>query len=75
MTTAKATPGVSAMEREDSTLFLDMVRRILEQEVAPFYEDWEEAHQVPRELWNKLGEAGLLGVDLPEEYGGSDAGP
>ena len=60
---------------EEYNLFLDSVRKILHQEVAPFYDDWEEAHQVPRELWNKLGEAGLLGVDLPEEYGGSDAGP
>ncbi|SET91249.1 Acyl-CoA dehydrogenase, N-terminal domain, partial [Marinobacter segnicrescens] len=55
---------------EEYNLFLDSVRKILHQEVAPFYDDWEEAHQVPRELWNKLGEAGLLGVDLPEEYGG-----
>src|SRR5690554_820296 len=62
-------------DREDHTLFLETVRRFLQQEVAPYYDAWEEAHQVPRELWNKLGDAGLLGVDLPEEYGGSAAGP
>lgn len=59
---------------EDKALFEEMVRRILQQEVAPDYEAWEEAHQVPRELWNRLGEAGLLGVDLPESLGGSEAG-
>ncbi len=64
----------SAVGNEDRALFEEMVRRILQQEVAPEYENWEEAHQVPRELWNRLGEAGLLGVDLPEELGGSGAG-
>ncbi len=59
---------------EDKALFEEMVRRILQQEVAPDYEAWEESHQVPRELWNRLGEAGLLGVDLPESLGGSEAG-
>ncbi|MBY4675347.1 acyl-CoA dehydrogenase family protein [Marinobacterium arenosum] len=59
---------------EDKALFEEMVRRILEQEVAPDYERWEQAHQLPRELWYRLGEAGLLGVDLPEALGGSAAG-
>ncbi|MBA4501322.1 acyl-CoA dehydrogenase family protein [Marinobacterium marinum] len=59
---------------EDRALFEEMVKRILQQEVAPEYERWEEAHQVPRRLWNTLGEAGLLGVDLPEALGGSNAG-
>jgi len=59
---------------EDRTAFQDMVRRILQQEVAPDYDAWEEAGQLPRELWCRLGEAGLLGVDLPESLGGSEAG-
>ena len=63
-----------AAEDEDRALFQEMVRRILQQEVAPDYEEWEAAHQLPREVWCKLGEAGLLGVDLPEALGGSGAG-
>lgn len=63
-----------AVGDEDQALFQEMVRRILQQEVAPDYESWEQAHQVPRELWRRLGEAGLLGVDLPEALGGSGAG-
>ncbi|QOR37290.1 acyl-CoA dehydrogenase [Billgrantia diversa] len=54
-------------------LFHDTIRRFLEQEVAPHYEAWEAAGEMPRSLWQKLGEAGLLGIDLPEEMGGSGA--
>src|ERR1700739_3655498 len=43
----------------------------LRKESTPNQERWAKNHQVDRELWNKLGDAGLLGLDLPEEYGGS----
>ncbi|MFE9580405.1 acyl-CoA dehydrogenase family protein [Nocardia sp. NPDC006044] len=39
-------------------------------ESTPNQERWAKQHMVDREFWNKLGAAGLLGVDLPEEYGG-----
>ncbi|TQM26465.1 acyl-CoA dehydrogenase family protein [Nocardia bhagyanarayanae] len=39
-------------------------------ESTPNQQRWAEQHMVDREFWNKLGAAGLLGVDLPEEYGG-----
>ncbi|AXQ27828.1 acyl-CoA dehydrogenase [Solimonas sp. K1W22B-7] len=51
----------------------DTVIRFLADEVEPHYEKWEKAGIVPRELYIKFGEAGLLCVDLPEEYGGSAA--
>jgi acyl-CoA dehydrogenase len=51
----------------------DTVVRFLADEVEPHYEQWEKAGIVPRELYDKLGAAGLLCVDLPEEYGGSAA--
>lgn len=41
------------------------------QEATPNQERWAKNHQVDREFWNKLGDAGLLGLDLPEEYGGA----
>jgi acyl-CoA dehydrogenase len=63
------------MDTEELTLFRDMTRRALEQEVAPHFEEWEEQHAVPRELWNKLGEAGLLCADMPEEYGAAGTSP
>ncbi|WP_368737549.1 acyl-CoA dehydrogenase family protein [Oceanospirillum sediminis] len=58
---------------EDFQLFKTMIHRILDQEVAPYFEQWEQDGQVPKALWRTLGEAGLLGVDMPEEYGGAGA--
>ncbi|MFD6196500.1 acyl-CoA dehydrogenase family protein [Mycobacteriaceae bacterium NPDC060252] len=43
----------------------------LRKESTPNQERWSTQHQVDREFWNKLGDAGLLGLDLPEEYGGA----
>ena len=43
----------------------------LRRESTPNQERWSAQHQVDREFWNKLGDAGLLGLDLPEEYGGA----
>ena len=63
------------MDNEELTLFRDMARRAFELEISPHFEQWEADHLVPRELWNKLGEAGLLCPDMPEEYGGAGASP
>jgi len=60
-------------EQADTELFQAMIVRALEQEVTPFYEQWEEAGEIPRSLWNTLGQAGMLGIDMPEEYGGAAA--
>lgn len=51
-------------------LFRDNVRRYVGNELAPRYPEWEEAESIPREVWNELGEAGLLCTDVPEDYGG-----
>ena len=51
-------------------LFRDNVRRFIQEEVEPHYEQWEKDEIFPREFWNKMGEHGFLAVDLPEEYGG-----
>jgi len=63
------------MDIEELTLFRDMAHRAFEQEIAPQFEQWEADHMVPRELWNRLGEAGLLCPDMPEEYGGAGTSP
>jgi len=63
------------MDNEELTLFRDMTRRALEQEVAPHFEEWEQNHMVPRQLWNTLGAAGLLCPDMPEEYGAAGTTP
>jgi alkylation response protein AidB-like acyl-CoA dehydrogenase len=54
-------------EHED---FRQTVRTFFEKEVTPHHDQWERDGIVPRELWLKAGEAGLLCFDVPEEYGG-----
>src|SRR3546814_11815923 len=51
----------------------DTVVRFLADQVEPHYEKWEKAGIFPKELYLQMGEAGLLCVDQPEEYGGIGA--
>ena len=50
--------------------FRDLVRTFIAKEVTPFHDQWERDGQVSREVWLAAGKAGLLGTDVPEEYGG-----
>lgn len=63
----------NTVNNEELELFRDMVLRFFEQEVHPHYEQWEKDHMVPRELWNTMGQAGLLCVDMPEKFGAAEA--
>ncbi len=54
----------------DYDLFRETVRRFISKEIEPHYADWEKAGMVPREVWLKAGEVGLLCPTVPEEYGG-----
>lgn len=46
------------------------VRRFVEAELVPHHDEWEKAGIVPREIWRKAGEIGMLCPSIPEEYGG-----
>ncbi|MDH4873541.1 acyl-CoA dehydrogenase [Pseudomonas sp. BN515] len=48
-------------------------RRFVEEEVAPFHAQWEKDKCVPRAVWRKAGELGMLLPSMPEEYGGPGA--
>ncbi|TQM37534.1 acyl-CoA dehydrogenase family protein [Pseudonocardia cypriaca] len=50
--------------------FRDLARTFIAKEVTPFHDQWERDGQVSREVWLAAGKAGLLGTDVPEEYGG-----
>jgi alkylation response protein AidB-like acyl-CoA dehydrogenase len=50
--------------------FRDLARRFIERHVAPYHARWEEEGIVDRAVWTEAGKAGLLGTDVPEEYGG-----
>ncbi|GAB3206975.1 acyl-CoA dehydrogenase family protein [Marinactinospora thermotolerans] len=52
-------------------LFRASVAEFLKREVTPFHPQWEKDGIVPREVWTKAGEVGLLGLGVPEEFGGS----
>jgi alkylation response protein AidB-like acyl-CoA dehydrogenase len=55
---------------EEHEMWRESVRRFVEQEIVPFHAQWEHDGIVPRELWLKAGEHGLLCCTVPERYGG-----
>jgi acyl-CoA dehydrogenase len=57
--------------REDHEMFRDQVRRFVETEIVPYHAQWERDGIVPKSLWLRAGEEGLLCVTAPEEYGGA----
>ncbi len=50
--------------------FRETVRRFVEDELVPFHAEWEKDKGVPREVWRRAGEVGILCPNIPEEYGG-----
>ena len=54
--------------------FRATVRRFIDKEVRPHVDEWEEAQQFPRELFQQFGALDLLGLKYPEQYGGTNAG-
>lgn len=55
---------------EEHEMWRESVRKFVEKEIVPHHERWEKEGIVPRELWLKAGEAGMLCCTVPEEYGG-----
>ncbi|WP_329236370.1 acyl-CoA dehydrogenase family protein [Streptomyces sp. NBC_00111] len=56
---------------EDHEAFRKAIRAFIAEEVTPHYTDWERQGHVPRELYRRLGALGVLGINVPEEYGGA----
>ncbi|MFE5739354.1 acyl-CoA dehydrogenase family protein [Streptomyces celluloflavus] len=56
---------------EDHEAFRETIRAFIEAEVVPVYDRWIEAGQAPRDFYKKLGELGVFGIEVPEEYGGA----
>ena len=55
---------------DEHEAFRSAVGTFLDKEVVPFHDQWEKDGVVDREVWRKAGGQGLLGLQLPEEYGG-----
>jgi len=60
------------MQEDDIRMFEDQVARFFDQHATDeAISRWRDNHVVDREMWTLAGEAGLLGLSLPEEYGGA----
>jgi alkylation response protein AidB-like acyl-CoA dehydrogenase len=59
---------------EDHEAFRDSVREFLRREVLPCVDEHADGRQIPRAVWLAAGAAGYLGLEIPEEHGGSEAG-
>lgn len=51
--------------------FRSQLRRFVSREITPHAEAWDEAGEIPRDLYQRAGAIGMLGVGFPEEYGGA----
>lgn len=56
---------------ETQKMVADMARDFAEQHIRPNIMKWDESQEFPLEVFKKMGELGLMGVLVPEEYGGS----
>jgi acyl-CoA dehydrogenase len=56
---------------EDHESFRQLARDFIEKEVVPHYPDWEKAGRMPRDVFKQMGALGMLGMAIPEEYGGA----
>lgn len=59
---------------EDFDALRDTVKRLSDAELVPRAAEIDRANEFPADMWAKLGELGLLGVTVPEEYGGTGLG-
>ena len=59
---------------ENHEMIAQMVRDFAEKEIRPHVMEWDETQYFPREVFKKMGTLGLMGVLVPEEYGGSGLG-
>ena len=55
---------------EDHAAFADTVKRFFGEEITPNKDAWTEAGVIPKSLWKKAGDLGILGATFPEENGG-----
>jgi alkylation response protein AidB-like acyl-CoA dehydrogenase len=67
-------PAISQFElSEEQRAIGALAAQIAQREIAPFVAAWDRVHIFPRELYGKLTAAGLMGILVPEEYGGAGA--
>lgn len=61
-------------QNENQKMIADMCRDFAEKNIRPNIMDWDESQTFPVELFKKLGEQGLMGILVPQQYGGAGLG-
>ena len=64
-------PAAAWRQDEEISMFSHAVGQFFERECVPHVEEWRESGVVPRDIWLKAGEAGLLCASTSEQYGGA----
>jgi isovaleryl-CoA dehydrogenase len=67
-------PGLNFQLGDDIDALRDAVRAFADAEIAPRAAEVDRSDQFPMDLWRKMGELGVLGITVPEQYGGADMG-
>ena len=58
----------------DQRLIRDSIRDFAQREILPHRMEWDESQHFPRDLFQRMGELGLMGMLVPEQYGGAGLG-
>lgn len=66
--------GYDFSQNDNQKMVAEMVRDFAEKHIRPYVMEWDEAQHFPIDLFKQLGELGMMGVFVPEEYGGSGFG-
>src|ERR1700744_4336933 len=66
--------GYNFSTTNNQEMVRQMAKDLAEKNIRPFVMEWDEQQVFPVELFKKLGELGMMGVLVPEEYGGSGFG-
>ena len=67
-------PGLNFQLGEDIDALRDAVREFSQTEIAPRAAEIDRSDQFPMDLWRKMGDIGVLGITVGEEYGGANMG-
>lgn len=65
---------ISFAQNENQAMIAEMVKKFADTHIRPHFMEWDETQHFPVEVFKKLGDLGLMGVLVPQEYGGSGFG-
>jgi alkylation response protein AidB-like acyl-CoA dehydrogenase len=72
-TSAASTPPLTVLSEEER-MFQDTVRRFARERISPYVREMDAAAAFRKDLLREMFELGLMGIEIPEEYGGSPRG-